>query len=106
MIKIAAALAFTVTLFAQDDPPQNPVAPAGGRGGAAALAAANPQPFDKVITKDAKTKKGLFTVYQIGERFFFEIPKAELNTQCCGTRRFRRPRLELATAARRWRIAS
>ena len=34
-----------------------------------------------MITKDAKTKKGLFSVRQIGERFFFEIPKAELGKQ-------------------------
>jgi Met-zincin/Domain of unknown function (DUF5117)/Domain of unknown function (DUF5118) len=83
MTRILAALLFTLPLFAQDEPPQT----AGGAGGAgrgggnAALAAPNPQPFERVITKDAKTKKGLFIVHQIGERIFYEIPKAELNTQ-------------------------
>ena len=71
------------SLFAQEEP-----APTGGggRGGAGAagggaLPAPNPQPFDRVINKDAKTKKGLFTVYQVGERYYYEIPKAELGKQ-------------------------
>jgi hypothetical protein len=82
MTRILAALLFTLPIFAQDEPPQPAAGAGGGRGGGnAALAPPNPQPYDRVITKDAKTKKGLFTVHQIGERFFYEIPKAELNTQ-------------------------
>jgi hypothetical protein len=68
----------------QDDPTPPAAGAAGGRGGAgagAALAAPNPQPFERVITKEAKSKKGMFTVYQIGERFFYEIPKKELGKQ-------------------------
>jgi hypothetical protein len=34
-----------------------------------------------VINKDAKSKKGLFTVYQVGDRYFYEIPKSELGKQ-------------------------
>src|ERR1035441_32486 len=41
----------------------------------------DPQPYDKVITKDAKTKKGLFLVHQIKDKFYYEIPKAELNKE-------------------------
>jgi hypothetical protein len=69
--------------FGQDEPAQTGGAGGGGRGGAGggALAAPNPQPFDRVITKDAKSKKGLFTVYQIGERYFYEIPKSELGKE-------------------------
>src|SRR5580692_10222531 len=69
-------------LLAQDDPTPVAGGAAGGRGGAgAALPAPNPQPFDRVITKDAKSKKGLFTVYQAGERLFYEIPLKELGKQ-------------------------
>jgi hypothetical protein len=32
------------------------------------------QPFNKVITKDAKTDKGLFTVHKIDDTYFYEIP--------------------------------
>ena len=32
------------------------------------------KPYNKVITKDAKTDKGLFDVHKIDEKFFYEIP--------------------------------
>ena len=32
------------------------------------------QPFDKVITKEAKTDEGLFTIHRIDQKYFFEIP--------------------------------
>lgn len=74
-------------LVAQDTPPDTPQPPAaapggfGGRGAGAAAAAAEPQPYEKVITKDAKTVRGVFTVHQIKERYFYEIPKAELGKE-------------------------
>src|SRR5580692_4120489 len=81
---ILLALAAATVLVAQDEPTQGGGGGAGGGrggGGGAALAAPNPQPFDRVITKEAKSKKGLFTVHQVGERFYFEIPKSELGKQ-------------------------
>jgi hypothetical protein len=68
-------------LCAQDEPPaQLPAAGGGGRGGFGGVAAVNPdpQPYDRVVTKEAKTSKGLFTVHQIKERYYYEIPKGEL----------------------------
>ncbi|MFK7782174.1 DUF5117 domain-containing protein, partial [Psychroserpens sp.] len=32
------------------------------------------KPFSKVITKDAKSDEGLFTVHTLDEKFFYEIP--------------------------------
>ncbi len=32
------------------------------------------QPYDKVITKDAKTDSGLFTVHEVADKHYFEIP--------------------------------
>ncbi|OUR92697.1 zinc-dependent metalloprotease [Flavobacteriales bacterium 34_180_T64] len=32
------------------------------------------QPYSKVITKDAKSDAGLFTIHKLDEKFFFEIP--------------------------------
>src|SRR5579883_562345 len=82
--KSAVFVAFCAVfcVFAQEEPPQN----GGGRGaagaaGSGALSAPNPQAFDRVIPKDAKAKKGLFTVYQVGERYYYEIPRAELGKQ-------------------------
>src|ERR1700735_3209546 len=83
LLAIFVALAAATMLAAQDEPQQGGGYGAGGGrgGGAAALPAPNPQPYDRVITKDAKSKKGLFTVHQVGERFFYEIPKSELGKQ-------------------------
>jgi hypothetical protein len=79
----ALFLSFCVVavLAAQDEPPaQTPQQ--GGFGGGGRGAAANgvpdPQPYDRVITKDAKSTKGIFTVHQIKERYYYEIPKTEL----------------------------
>ena len=43
--------------------------------------AAEPRPYDRVITKDAKSDKGVFTVHRIKERVYYEIPKAELDKE-------------------------
>src|SRR5271166_2570040 len=77
---ILLALFAGVAVCAQDpDPPQQ--APAGGGRGGQNAQVPNPQPYDKVITKEAKTTKGLFTVHQIQERYYYEIPKSELNRE-------------------------
>ena len=54
--------------------------PAGrqGRAGGAGQAPPAPRPYNRVITPEAKTDDGVFKVHRIGERVFFEIPKAEL----------------------------
>src|SRR5215510_4628660 len=40
-----------------------------------------PQPYEKVITKDAKSKKGVFAVHQIKDKYYYEIPRSELNKE-------------------------
>ncbi len=47
----------------------------GGRG---AAAPAQPRPYNRVITAEAKTKRGLFAVHQVNDRTYFEIPAREL----------------------------
>src|SRR5688572_22760775 len=39
------------------------------------------RPYDRVITKEAKSDEGLFTVHRIGDRLFYEIPTAQLNKE-------------------------
>jgi hypothetical protein len=86
MKRIVPALLLTLCVTFATLAQEEPVTPAaggrgGGGGGGAALGVPNPQPFERVITKEAKSKKGLFTVYQVGERFYYEIPKKELGKQ-------------------------
>jgi len=34
--------------------------------------------YDQIITKEAKTTKGLFITHQVGDKYYFEIPKKHL----------------------------
>ena len=62
-------------------------APAGGAqdtagralGGAGGPPAAAPRPYNRVITSEAKTRRGLFSTHRVGDRLYFEIPARELN---------------------------
>ncbi len=42
---------------------------------------AEPKPYDKVITKDAQSDDGLFTVHRIKDKVYYEIPKNQLNKE-------------------------
>jgi hypothetical protein len=39
------------------------------------------KPYDKVITKDAKSDEGVFTVHRVKEKVYYEIPKKELDKE-------------------------
>ena len=39
------------------------------------------RPYDRVITKDAKSDPGVFTVHRIKERILYEIPKSEIDRE-------------------------
>lgn len=54
---------------------QNVKKPAkGAQASATAKPSKGPQPYDKVITKKAKTDKGLFTAHQVDDNYYYEIP--------------------------------
>ena len=83
-LALAALLALQGAAFAQEAPP----APADGAASAArpgAPGAASPEvepkAYDKVITKDAKSQKGLVTVHQVKTKLYFELPKNLLGKQ-------------------------
>ena len=59
------------------------------RGGAAA-AAAEPKPYEKVVTKEFKTDEGLFKVHRNKEKVLYEIPKAELGKEFLWVSQIRR----------------
>ena len=40
-----------------------------------------PRPYDRVITKDAKTDEGVFKVHTIKDKVYYEIPKSELDKE-------------------------
>jgi hypothetical protein len=65
--------------------PQDPPTPPAGGGGQERPGrpeqAAEPKPYDRVITKDAKSDAGIFTVHTIKDKVYYEIPKSELNKE-------------------------
>jgi hypothetical protein len=54
---------------AQERPPERRAQPA------------EPRPYEQVITKDAKSDTGVFTVHRIRDRVYYEIPKSELGRE-------------------------
>jgi len=77
-------VSFASTMSVGQETPPADQAPAGpqrpGMQGAQ-QASGDPQPYDRVITKDAKSKDGIFKVHQVKDRHFFEIPKNMLNKE-------------------------
>jgi hypothetical protein len=80
VLALSVALVPCVT-FAQEPPPQDP--PAGGGRGGGGQQAREPEirPFDRVITKDAKSDEGVFQVHRIRDRVYYEIPKDKLGRE-------------------------
>lgn len=64
----------SLSVLAQDPTPE----PAAGGPQRPGGASQDPQPYDKVITKEAKSKPGIFTVHQVKDKYFYEIPKSEM----------------------------
>lgn len=77
-------------------PPQTVPSPARGARGAstigdtARLNPNDPRPYPRVITRDAKTRGGMFKTHIIGDRLYFEIPRRELNRDMLMVGRFER----------------
>lgn len=59
-------------------PPSAEDAGAGGGAQPRPGGEARPRPYDRVITRDAETRRGMFVVHRIGSRLLFEIPRHEL----------------------------
>jgi hypothetical protein len=86
-----------VALLAQEPPaPSAPSAPKPEGVKPAPSSEPEIKPYDRVITKDAKSKAGLFKVHEVKGKHFFEIPAAELGMEL--------RHWVLDTAARKWAI--
>lgn len=80
MIRIYLALAAAAALLSAQEP-ETPAPPqTGERPAVGQRPAAEPEikPYGKVITKDAKTTTGVFTVHRIKDKIYYEIPTTEL----------------------------
>lgn len=87
-ILIATALLVGITTFAQQ---KDSVPAANGKPnlvGARPSATTNPKPYKEVITDKAVTKKGLFTVHKVEEKYYFEINDSILGREILAVTRF------------------
>ena len=86
-----AALALAACTRPATQPATRTPAPDAPRGGAAIQPGGDttgrasgggspaPRPYDRVVTREAKTRRGMFAVHRVGDRLLFEIPRTELN---------------------------
>src|SRR5690348_7354432 len=81
-VACAAMLATAVPMAQtqQQDQQQQGQEAVGGRGG---RGQAEPQirPYERVITKEAVSKSGVFTTHRVKERLYYEIPKDMLGRE-------------------------
>ena len=63
------------------DPPTPPAAATGQERPGRPDQQPEPKPYDRVITKEAKSDEGIFTVHTIKEKIYYEIPKSELQKE-------------------------
>ena len=64
--------------------------PAGLAGFGAATTRLGPRPYKEIITDKAITKKGLFTVHKVDEKYYFEIADSVLGREILAVTRFSR----------------
>lgn len=77
--RLALAMRACTALSALHDQETEPAAaPAAGGEPARREPVAEIKPYDKVITKDAKSDPGVFTVHKIKTKVYYEIPTGEL----------------------------
>ncbi len=79
---LMACFVCSLAVLAQDPPtPATPQIPAGLN--LPGLPGREPEikPYDKVITKDAKSDEGVFTVHRIKDKIYYEIPKSQLGKE-------------------------
>ena len=83
LLHLAVFLCFLMAVIGRaQEPPAGP--PTGAeRPGFPGQPSREPEikPYDRVITKDAKSDEGVFTVHRIKERVYYEIPKKELDKE-------------------------
>lgn len=78
-------LLISIVLLAQKSQAQDPSAPPTGGPGQDRPGRSDQQPeikpYERVITKEAKTDEGIFKVHTIKEKIYYEIPKSELDKE-------------------------
>ena len=82
-LALVLALAPCVALAQDPSTPTGGQEPQAGGGGGRGGRAPEPEirPYERVITKEAKSDEGIFTVHRIKDRTYYEIPKDRLGRE-------------------------
>ncbi len=81
VLLLVVAFAFATRSEAGSAPQDPQTPPTGAPGGAGQERPGRPdqpvepKPYEKVITKDAKSDEGIFTIHTVKEKVYYEIPK-------------------------------
>ena len=89
---LAVVLA-TTSLDAQNPAPgtgRPPGVPVAGDSTARPAVPAGPRPYNRVITAEAKTKRGFIITHRVGDRLLFELPAGSLDRDLLAVGRFTR----------------
>lgn len=81
---VISAFVLAPRTWATSETQDPPAPPAGGTGQerpGRPDQSTDPKPYDRVITKEAKSDEGVFTVHTIKDKVYYEIPKSELNKE-------------------------
>ena len=81
VISVFALAPRTGATGATQDPPAPPAGGGGQERPGRPDQSAEPRPYERVITKEAKSDEGVFTVHTIKDKVYYEIPKRELNKE-------------------------
>lgn len=84
-VLVAAMLLLPVLASAKKKDKNPPVAP---KADSSSASRKGPQPYKKIITDKAVTKKGLYTVHQVDDKWYFEIPDSLFNRETMMTTRY------------------
>ena len=90
---ILTALAAATSMSAQQPTPPPGGRPAGAPAGDSTARPGlpiGPRPYNRVITAEAKTKRGFIVLHRVGDRLYFELPSAALDRDLLAVGRFTR----------------
>ncbi len=71
-------------------PSTNAATAGGGASDSSRSSSTGPRPYPRVITKEAKTRVGMFKTHIVGDKLYFEIPTKEMNREMLMVGRFER----------------
>jgi hypothetical protein len=83
---VAASLIVSIAATAQRDSLPSPAAPRPG--GTPGASRSGPRSFREIITDKAVSRRGLFTVHKIDEKYYFEIPDSLFSREILSVTRY------------------